>query len=151
MHSRLTLRQRIRRTKARIYGENIIISRYTSMRNERRPRNNSQNQIKMQIFSLTMLRGKMHSASCFSMLPDVPNLWNVHFVIRGKTQIIGSIRSSWSRSANDITSMPYVKKVPSKKRSNNTICPKSKNSQKCEVQLALGLIIFECLENLFYT
>ena len=23
----------------------------------------------------------MHKASCFSMFPDVPNLWKVHFVI----------------------------------------------------------------------
>ena len=36
---------------------------------------------------------------------------------------IGSIRSSWSRSANEITSIPNVRKVPSKNRSIRNICP----------------------------
>ena len=35
--------------------------------------------------SLTMLSGSRHSASCFSTSPEVPNLWNVHLVIRGNT------------------------------------------------------------------
>ena len=30
---------------------------------------------------LPILSGRMQRASCFSMLPEVPNLWNVHFVI----------------------------------------------------------------------
>ena len=30
---------------------------------------------------IPMLSGRMHRASCFSMLPEVPNLWKVHFVI----------------------------------------------------------------------
>ena len=42
----------------------------------------------------------------------------------GKTQIIGSILSSWSLSAKDITSIPQVKKVPSKNLSNKMICPR---------------------------
>ena len=33
---------------------------------------------------LPMLRGSIQSASCFSTSPLVPNLWKVHFVIRGK-------------------------------------------------------------------
>ena len=28
-----------------------------------------------------ILSGRIQRASCFSMLPEVPNLWNVHFVI----------------------------------------------------------------------
>ena len=31
--------------------------------------------------TLPILSGRMQRASCFSMLPEVPNLWNVHFVI----------------------------------------------------------------------
>lgn len=38
------------------------------------------------ILVLPILSGRIHKASCFSMFPDVPNLWKVHFVIlkRGK-------------------------------------------------------------------
>ena len=35
-----------------------------------------------------ILSGRIQSASCFSMLPDVPNLWNVHFVILPSTIFI---------------------------------------------------------------
>ena len=35
-----------------------------------------------------ILSGRIQSASCFSMLPDVPNLWNVHFVILPSTFFI---------------------------------------------------------------
>ena len=31
-----------------------------------------------------IFKGRMHMASCFSISPLDPNLWNVHFVIRGK-------------------------------------------------------------------
>ena len=31
-----------------------------------------------------IFKGRMHIASCFSISPLEPNLWNVHFVIRGK-------------------------------------------------------------------
>ena len=40
---------------------------------------------------------------------------------------IGSILSSWSLSANDMTSIPKVRNVPSKKRSIRNIWPGSKN------------------------
>ena len=83
----------------------------------------NQNHRKMYTFSLTIFKGNKQSASCFSTSPDVPNLWNVHLVILGNTYIKGSNRSSWSCSANAITSKPNVRNAPSKKRSIRNIWP----------------------------
>lgn len=69
-------------------------------------------QRKMYIFSLRMLRASTHKASWRWMLPEGPNLWNVHFVTLGNTVTIGSVRFSWSCWANWITSVPYVKNAP---------------------------------------
>ena len=87
----------------------------------------NQNHRKMYTFSLTIFKGNKQSASCFSTSPDVPNLWNVHLVILGNTYIKGSKRSSWSCSANAITSKPNVRNAPSKKRSIRNIWPEKLN------------------------
>jgi hypothetical protein len=37
---------------------------------------------------LPMFTGRMQRASCFSMFPEAPNLWNVHLVILKYDSII---------------------------------------------------------------
>ena len=58
-----------------------------------------------------IFRGRIHNASCFSTSPDVPNLWKVHFVMRGKMQIMGSSRSS-CKHCGERLSVSAVKDYP---------------------------------------
>ena len=58
-------------------------------------------------------------------LPDVRI--EVGLILLNFPLTIGSILSSWSRSANDMTSIPKVRNVPSKKRSIRNIWPASGN------------------------
>ena len=63
--------------------------RLRTVRPERIP---NQNQRKTYIFSLMMLMGRMHWASCLCSVPDGPYFRKVHFVTRGNTRDIGSMR-----------------------------------------------------------
>ena len=51
---------------------------------------------------------KTHKASWFWIVPDVPYFKKVHFVIRGNTFDIGSMRFSWSIPENWITCDKWV-------------------------------------------
>ena len=45
-----------------------------------------------------ILSGRIQRASCFSMLPEVPNLWNVHFVIlKHKMKGGGQLSTTYGR------------------------------------------------------
>lgn len=81
-----------------------------------------QNQMNMNVFSLTIFNGKIHNESCFCIEPDAPYLWKMHFVTRGNTYTIGSYRSSCGVSARFITRKPYDRNSPSKNRSIIHIC-----------------------------
>lgn len=50
-------------------------------------RSTHQNHRKMKIFSLRMFKASTQRASCFWIVPEAPNLWNVHLVSLGKTSI----------------------------------------------------------------
>lgn len=78
--------------------------------------NKYQNHMNMYVFSLTMFNGNTHSESCFCIEPDGPYLWNVHLVILGNMNTIGSTRSSWCSVDMVNTRRPYVMNSPSKNR-----------------------------------
>lgn len=81
-----------------------------------------QNQMNMNVFSLTIFNGKIHNESCFCIEPDAPYLWKMHFVTRGNTYTIGSYRCSCGISTKFITRKPYDKNWPSKNRFISHIC-----------------------------
>lgn len=107
-----------------------------------------QNQIKMYVFSLTMFSGKMQRESCFCIEPDAPYLWKIHFVMRGKTNTIGSIRCSCGVSAKCMTRRPYDMNSPSKNRFIKYICTimlmMHRNSQN---QYRIAYNLWRCNEN----
>lgn len=79
----------------------------------------------MYVFSLTMFNGSTHSESCFCIEPDGPYLWNVHLVILGNINTIGSTRSSWCSVDMLNTRRPYVMNSPSKNRFIQYICSRT--------------------------
>lgn len=70
----------------------------------------NQNHRTTKIFSLTMFNDMKHKVSISSILPEAPNLWNVHLTTLGNILTSGSSDGSFISTLYNSQSKPNRKK-----------------------------------------